>query len=251
MTQDRMTTLFLEMFSGLPRQGPGDAASTLRALALVPDVGPETRILDIGCGTGLQTRVLAQHSPAQIVGIDNYAPYVEELNRQAQLLGIANRVEGRVGDMCRLDFADGSFDLIWCEGAIFVIGFEAGLRQWRRLLVPGGFMAVSEVCWTRPDPPPDCAAFWREEYPAIRSASVLLDLIPKCGYETVGHFMLPPSAWWGEYYAPLQQNLARFRERHAREPDAQDLADRVQREIDIWHRYSEFYSYQFFVMCAH
>ena len=59
--QDRMTSLFFELFTGLPRQGPGDDASTLKALALVPDVGPDTRVLGIlasGCGTG-RTRTLA------------------------------------------------------------------------------------------------------------------------------------------------------------------------------------------------
>ena len=45
--QDRMTSLFFELFTGLPRQGPGDDASTLKALALVPDVGPDTRVLDV------------------------------------------------------------------------------------------------------------------------------------------------------------------------------------------------------------
>ena len=38
--------------SGLPRQGPGDATSTMQVLALVPGVGPETRVLDVGCVTG-------------------------------------------------------------------------------------------------------------------------------------------------------------------------------------------------------
>ena len=71
MADDRTTALFFELFTGLPRQGPGDAASTLRALALVPGVGPRTRILDVGCGTGLHTRVLAQGSPARIVAVDN------------------------------------------------------------------------------------------------------------------------------------------------------------------------------------
>ena len=71
MADDRTTALFFELFTGLPRQGPGDAASTLRALALVPRVGPRTRILDVGCGTGLHTRVLAQGSPARIVAVDN------------------------------------------------------------------------------------------------------------------------------------------------------------------------------------
>lgn len=250
MTQDRMTMLFFEMFSGLPRQGPGDSASTLRALALVSDIGPETRVLDVGCGTGSQTRVLAQHSPAHVVAVDIHAPFVDVLNHQAQTLGIADRIDARVGDMRRLDFASGSFDLVWSEGAISIMGFEAGLRDWRRLLVPGGYMAVTEVCWTKRDPPPECVAFWAQEYPAIRDPSVLLGVIAECGYETVGHFALPSSSWWEDYYRPLQQNVTDFRERHAHEPDAQELADQVQREIDVWHAYSEFYSYQFFVMRA-
>ena len=116
MTQERTTILFFELFSGLPRQGPGDAASTLRALALVPGIGPESHVLDLGCGTGLQTRVLAQNAPARFVAVDNHPPFVDLLNREAQRLGIADRLEGRVGDMQRLDFAPGSFDLIWCEG---------------------------------------------------------------------------------------------------------------------------------------
>lgn len=243
-----MTTLFFEMFGGLPRQGPGDAASTLKALALVPGVGPETRVLDVGCGTGLPTRVLAQHSPARLVAVDNHPPFVDVLNRQAHSLGIAHRLEARVGDMRRLDFAPGSFDLIWCEGAISIMGFEAGLRDWRRLLVPGGHMAVTEVCWMKPDPPPDCAAFWAQEYPAIRDASVLLVLIDSCGYQAIGHFSLPPSSWWDDYYGPLQDNVTAFRTRHRAEPEAQALADQVQREIDVWQAYSEFYSYEFFVM---
>jgi SAM-dependent methyltransferase len=250
MPQDRKTMLFFEIFSGLPRQGPGDAASTLRALALVPGIGPGTRVLDVGCGTGLQTRVLARGSPARFVAVDSHPPFVGVLNRQAQSLGIADRLEGRVGDMRRLDFAPGSFDLIWSEGAISIMGFEAGLREWRRLLVAGGHMAVTEVCWMKPDPPPDCAAFWAQEYPAIRDVPALLEVIGECGYEPVGHFALPPSSWWEDYYGPLQRNVTEFRERHRDEPDAQALADQVQREIDVWHAWSEFYSYEFFVMRA-
>ena len=250
MTQDLMTILFFEMFSGLPRQGPGDAGSTLRALALVPGTGPETRVLDLGCGTGLQTSVLAQNSPARFVAIDNHEPFVEELNRHAQALGLGDRVEARVGDMRRLEFAPGSFDVIWCEGAIYVIGLEAGLCEWRRLLAPGGHIAMTEVCWTRPDPPPECAAFWAQEYPAIRDVSALLEVIDECGYDLVGHFTLPPASWWDDYYRPLQQNVVDFRNRHRGEPDAQELAHQVQREIDVWHACSEFYSYEFFVMRA-
>ena len=248
MTQDRMTMLFFEMFSGLPRQGPGDAASTLRALALVPGIGSETRILDIGCGTGAQTCVLARHSPARLAAIDSHAPFIEVLKRTAEDLGVADRIDARVGDMRQLEFAPHSFDLIWSEGAIAIMGVEAALREWGRLLVPGGHMAVTEVCWMKPDPPPDCAAFWVQEYPAIRDPSALMTVITEGGYETVGHFPLPPSSWWDDYYRPLQQNITAFRARHRQESDAQELADQVQREIDVWQACSDYYSYEFFVM---
>ncbi len=250
MTPDRMTTLFFELFSGLPRQGPGDTASTLRALALVPGVGPRTRVLDIGCGTGGQTLVLARNSAARIVAVDNHPPFVDALNREADRLGVADRLEARVADMRKLDFADGGFDLIWSEGAIYSMGFEAGLRGWRRLLAPGGHIALTEVCWRKPDPPGECAAFWEQEYAAIREAPALLEAIAACGYDTVGHFPLPASAWWDDYYRPLQANVTAFRQRYADAPDARELADQCQHEIDVWRAYADFYGYEFFVLRA-
>jgi SAM-dependent methyltransferase len=248
MSQDRMTTLFFEMFTGLPRQGPGEAASTLRALSLVPGVGPQTRVLIPGCGTGLEARLIAQHAPVRILGIDNHPPYVEEFNRQAHALGFAGRVEARVGDMQRLELPAGSFDLVWCEGSIYVVGFDAGLRAWRPLLAPGGHVALTEVCWTKPDPPPECLAFWTQEYPAIDEVPSRLRVIAECGYDLVAHFPLSPSAWWEDYYDPLQQKILEFRRRHEGETDAQQLADSVQREIDVRREHGDFYEFEFFVM---
>ncbi len=248
MASERTAALFFELFSGLPRQGPGTAASTRRALGLVPDVGPATRVLDVGCGTGAQTLVLAESSPARIVAVDNHAPFVDELNRTARERGLADRLEARVADMRELDFADGAFDLIWCEGAIYNVGVEAGLRDWRRLLRPGGHVAFTDACWRKPDPPAECAAFWNREYPAIRATSALLNAVEACGYETVGHFPLPASAWWDDYYRPLQDNVTAFRRRYHDAPDARELADQCQAEIDIWHACSEFYGYEFVVL---
>ena len=189
-------------------------------------------------------------SPAHILAVDNHAPFVDELNRQAAAAGLAARLQALVGDMRSLGLPPGSFDLIWCEGAVYVVGLAEGLRAWKPLLVPGGHVALSEVCWTRPDPPAACLAFWQQEYPAIRDVAARLAVIESCGYDVVGQFPLPPSAWWDDYYGPLQQKVTAFRERHRGEADAEALAGQVQQEIDIWHAYAGFYGYEFFVLRA-
>ena len=102
MTQDRMTMLFFEMFTGLPRQGPGDANSTRRALSMVPGIGSHTRVLDIGCGTGAQTLEIARHTSSHIVAVDNHAPYIETLNREANAHGVQTIEDAAVGDMHQL-----------------------------------------------------------------------------------------------------------------------------------------------------
>ena len=61
--------------------------------------------------------------------------------------------------MFNLKFEDGSFDIIWSEGAIFVIGFEKGLREWRRLLTPDGYVAVSELSWLQSDVPKEAKTY--------------------------------------------------------------------------------------------
>ena len=127
MALERATALFFELFSGLPRQGPGNAASTRRALGLVPGSRGRGRACSTSAvGRAPKTLVLADCSPARIVAIDNHPPFIDALNREARALGITDRLEARVADMHSLDFADGSFELIWCEGAIYNVGVETG-----------------------------------------------------------------------------------------------------------------------------
>jgi SAM-dependent methyltransferase len=240
--------LFFELFEGLPRQGPGETASTLRALGLSPPLTADARVVDLGCGTGAQTLVLAQHTPAHILALDTHAPFVQELRWKAELLGLGGRVEARVGDMAKLDVPDGAYDLVWSEGAIYVIGFDIGLKAWRRLLKPGGHLAVTEACWLTADRPAECAAFWASEYPAIRNVAANLAAIERCGYEPRGHFALPGSSWWDEYYTPLEKKVRAFRDRHSEEPEALELAAQVEREIHMHRAYGDRYGYVFFVM---
>lgn len=248
MTENRSLELFFELFGDLPRQGPGDEKSTQRAFALVPPLDSASRILDLGCGSGAQTLALAAVTPAQIRAIDSHPPFIARLNDTARMLGLADRVHGRVGDMAAPDVPPGSVDLIWAEGSIYNIGFEQGLSSFLSLLKPGGHVAVTEACWLTPDPPSPCREFWSAEYPAITDVDACLEKIGACGYSVVGHFALPPASWWTDYYGPLQAAIDRFRLKYDGDGEALAVADASEREIEIWRTYCDCYGYVFFVM---
>jgi SAM-dependent methyltransferase len=147
-----------------------------------------------------------------------------------------------------MKFPAGSFDIIWGEGSIYIMGFERGLKEWRQLLKPNGFMVVHEVCWLQPDPPQEIYKYWKELYPAIKTIPDYLELIPGCGYKLIGHFTLPEDAWWIEYYGPLEERIQMLREKYADNLQALRELDGEQKEIDMYKKYYEWYGSVFFVM---
>jgi SAM-dependent methyltransferase len=248
MSASKFWSYFYEIYEAIPRQGPGERKSTERALRLLPPLTRRHRILDIGCGAGAQTIDLARATEAQLVAVDNHEPFVSRLAKRAAELGLGGRIAAKIGDMNDLRFSDGSFDVVWCEGAIFIIGFAKGLASWRRLLGPGGHLVVSELCWLRADPPPEVKAFFRAEGADIGDMDARRRDIVENGYRLVGDFVLPAVGWWENYYVPLGATLEQFRITHAGDQEALEVAARSQREIDLYRRYPEHFGYGFFTM---
>lgn len=248
MPNDEARRYFYEIYEALPRQGPGDRDSTRRALGLLPPFPRGQRLLDVGCGAGAQTIDLAQATDAQITALDHHPAFVARTRQRVAELGLEGRVTVQSGDMKYLRFADASFDVIWCEGAIFVIGFAEGLSAWRRLLVPGGHLVVSELCWVKDDPPEDLVAYFRSEGVDIRSLEARRQAIGAAGYRPVADFVLPAVGWWENYYRPLDEELRRFEARHAGDSAALGVAAGCRKEIDCYLRYPGYFSYGFFVM---
>jgi ubiquinone/menaquinone biosynthesis C-methylase UbiE len=149
--------------------------------------------------------------------------------------------------MAALPFGDAGFDFLWSEGAIYIVGFEAGLRQWRRLLLPGGVVAVTELSWLRPKAPQDAVEFWAAEYPAMQSIDENLETLEGAGYRILGHFILPQSDWWSGYYGPLQENARRFEEKYRGDETAAEVLSMERQEMAIYSRHADSYGYVFYI----
>lgn len=245
-----MENVFWEAHCDLPQQGPGDDYSTLKALALIPGLPDKPEILDIGCGPGRQTMALVRYTNGRITALDNHQPFLDEVRRRAEALGVADRVTVKNCSMSGMDFEEKSFDLIWSEGALYVMGFRRGLDYCRRFLKSGGFIVVTEVSWFIEEQPVELYEFWNAEYPDIRSVDQNLKMIEELGYHLVTSFPLPESAWLEGYYYPLGRRIKALREKYAENKETIACLDNEEREIEIFEKYSGYYGYVFYVMQA-
>ena len=240
--------LFLQVYGTLPRAGPGSDALTARALDLVPGE-PARTVLDLGCGPGAQTLALAKALPtARIIALDMLPQMVTETNRRCRDAGIADRVRADVGDMAEPLVSPGSQDLIWCEGAAYFLGVENALRTWRSLLTPGGSIAFTEPVWLRPDPPEEVRRWWESQYPAITDDLGVRAAAQAASFRTISSFSFPAKTWWDEYYEPMQLRIADLRASHPEDPAAIDVVEGAEQEIDYHRRFSDCYSYGFFIV---
>jgi len=236
-----------EYFSGVERQGPGSPEVTIKALSFIDHLTNESRIADLGCGTGGQTMVLAQHAPGHITGLDFFPAFIDLFNLNAGKLNLQDRVKGLVGSMDNLPFQQEELDLIWSEGAIYNIGFERGLNEWRKFLKTGGCVAVSEASWFTEERPSEINDFWQDAYPEIDTIPNKVAQMQKAGYIPVATFILPENCWTEHYYAPQVSLQEAFLKKNAGNKTAEELVTAQRHEAQLYNKYKAFYGYVFYI----
>ena len=172
----------------------------------------------------------------------------KELIKKAEEKGVSDRVHVVNHSMLDMDFLDESFDILWAEGSIFVIGFEKGLTAWRRYIRPGGFLVVHEMTWLQADPPQEILDHWTKVYPGIRTDSENIKFARDCGLELIDHFPVPEEVWWHDYYDPLEILILQLHEKYAMDQAALKVLEKEQHEVDLYRKYSKWYGSAFYIM---
>lgn len=252
MSTDKSESLriFYEAFSGLCRLAPGSEASTLKALEIVRQYRNPLRVLDVGCGVGAQTFVIAQNSYAAIAALDNHQPYLTALEKQAWRLGLATRVKPVLGSMFELEqlFGHDTFDLIWAEGSAYIMGFDQALISWMPMLLDDGIIALTEVSWLTDTPSAAARNFWGQVYPPIRTVQQDIDLAAILGYECLAHFALSKTDWVDGYYSPLLQRVNLLQDKYYNNPQALLVLQSIEEEVDFYERFGHEYGYVFYIL---
>ncbi|SLM30929.1 Methyltransferase type 11 [Desulfamplus magnetovallimortis] len=240
--------LLIDLHKNANRQGPGGEEETKKALSLTKiDSTLPLKIADIGCGTGASTLTLARLLNAQITAVDFLQDFLEILQKKAKSMGLSDKITTIACSMDNLPFEDAEYDIIWSEGAVYNIGFEKGVRDWKRYLKVGGLLVVSEITWLTLSRPLELEKYWENEYPEIGIASSKINILENNGYSPIGYFVLPEHCWLDNYYKPMENRFKDFLNQNDNSEAAQAIVDAEIKEIKLYERYKTYYSYGVYI----
>lgn len=238
--------IIYDFFSKSERQGPGSNEETLKALRFINGLTKTSKIADIGCGTGGQTMVLGENTNCKIVGIDSWPDFIDQFNHNSRLKNLQNRVNGIVGNMENLPFEEEELDLIWSEGAIYNIGFERGINEWRKFLKKDGYIAITENTWFTEKRPAEIQEFWQSIYPEIDTISNKVAQMQKAGYLPVATYVLPETIWT-DYYSWQTSRRELFLEKYQGNNSIKEFVATMKQEADLYSKYKAYYGYMFYI----
>ena len=187
---------------------------TRKAFQLIPKIASPV-ILDVGCGSGIQTLELASLTNGKIISIDINDTELAKLRERV----VANKLTGRIEvincSFLKMKFPKESFDIIWGEGIGGFISFEKSLKEWYRFIKPKGVLVLHEDS---------------------KKLSKHLKIGIDHNYEILGHFMLPDDAWWKEYYEPLEKQIKDLVSKYEKEPNKIKTLNKYQDEVNSFKK---------------
>ncbi|MFV0421692.1 MerR family transcriptional regulator [Oleidesulfovibrio sp.] len=235
------------IFKELDRWGPGSEKETLKALSKVPF--PPQAILEMGCGKGVATAVLARHTSATITAVDNdesalsrLRAYMAEHFENQQLPAGLTTLCASMSDM---PFSSGQFDLIWAEGSAYIVGVTTALKQWKKLLKAGGVLVFSDMVWNAPNQTGQEKNFWAAEYPGMTTAAERCRQAEAAGYQVIDSFAIKEEAWQA-YYLPLKERVKAIEPSLAGSTALTDIKS----ELSICLQENRSFNYHFFILAT-
>ena len=244
--QEKYIEALIKLHSGLERQGPGDPEFAKFIINQLPELPPNPRIADIGCGAGAGALMLARKYRTKVRAVDFSKEFLDQMMHRARQEKLQSLIDPIECDMGNLRWEPESIDLLWSEGAAYNITFEGALEAWRPFMAKNGIAVISEMNYFSSDVSEIITQYMKNAYPGIKAELDNVHLINSSGFEILAVHQLPSRAWWENYYDPLRANIMALKDTHDRVMQA--VLRETEEEIKFFKEHQDHYGYTFFVM---
>lgn len=240
--------LIVDFFKDNLRQGPGSEEISLITLSEINNLNSDSKILELGCGTGNSALLLADKIGCEVTAVDIFPEFLEVLENKINSSDKQLKIKTLVASFDKLDFYE-EFDLIWSEGAIYNIGFENGINLWKNYLKKGGFIAISDLSFLTEDRPQELTDYWQNNYSEAIYYKEKNNILENAGFELINNIILPEHCWIENYYEQISNRFEEFAIKHNNCDLVNEFIKSEQFEIDLYNKFKQYYGYVFYVAC--
>jgi cyclopropane fatty-acyl-phospholipid synthase-like methyltransferase len=158
-----------------------------KAISIIPII-ENPRILDVGCGSGVPTLMIAEKFNGKITAIDSDTKSMDILREKVKKLNLSNRVTLSNSSLFDNDnkVKNNQYDLIITEGLLNVVGFQKGFLRILKLLKRNGFIIIHDE---------------------FRNQNKKIEFIENNNCKILDSFVLDEQIWWNDYFKCLEKEI--------------------------------------------
>ena len=157
-----------------------------KTISIIPII-ENPRILDIGCGTGVPTLMIAEKFNGKITAIDPDTNSIAFFREKITELNLADRITLSNCSLFDIKVKSNQYDLILAEGLLNVVGFQKGFSRLTKLLKRKGFIIIHDEFHNQNDK---------------------IEFIKNNDYKILDSFVLDEQIWWNDYYKCLEKEIS-------------------------------------------
>ncbi len=157
-----------------------------KAISILP-VTETPRILDIGCGSGVPTLMLAEKFNGRITAVDPDTKSINILREKVKELKLSDRITLFNCSFFDIRVGNGQYDLVLAEGLLNAVGFQKGFLRILELLKRKGFIIIHDE---------------------FRDQDERTGFIRDNNCKLLDSFVLDEHAWWNDYFKCLEKEIS-------------------------------------------
>ncbi len=157
------------------------------------------QLLSVACGYGELEFYLAERYKCKVFGIDADPNSIDVCLRKAAKRKLAGKTKFFVADAKSIPFRQDTFDMVLCCGGLSIF-YDAGIKEFYRVLAPGGQLIIIDTVWRSDQIPPEVVSLWSEKGNFFRTLKGNCKIFQNCGFEMRycrDHYR---PDWWEEYF---------------------------------------------------